>query len=352
MRTRLRFVWLAAFLAATATVLVAVSGTGARTAAVGKIGIATPEKANDKGWNQQGVQGAKNAAKAFGATVTVADGIGYENTEPVLRQLAQGGADLIIAQASGYNTVAPRIGEEFQVPILTYDNPKGRKAPYVADIETVSQQGAYLAGVLAGSMVSSSGRAPAAAGAANTIGIVISAADTNWYKQSGGFIAGARSVNPKVKILFAQVGQAAYADAAGGKRTTQSLIAGGASVIFGMGDGASFGMLQAVETAARNVLFIDVIGNKTSLDKKHRYLSSVIWDFTQVFKQAIRDVNAGKFGTHNYFLGVNDGISLLKTSLIPASVWTKIQTARAGLVSGRIHVPLTPTKAAVDKLLK
>ena len=52
-----------------------------------------------------------------------------------------------------------------------------------------------------------------------------------------------------MKFRFAQIGQAAYADAAGGKRVTQSVIAAGADIVFGMGDGSSFGMLQAVETA-------------------------------------------------------------------------------------------------------
>ena len=87
---------------------------------------------------------------------------------------------------------------------------------------------------------------------------------------------------------------------------TQSVIARGADVIFGMGDGASFGYLQAIETAkaGHKVWFIDVIGNKTAIDKKHVLLSSVIWDFTQVFKQAIRAIDNGTFGTKPYFLTV------------------------------------------------
>ena len=79
--------------------------------------------------------------------------------------------------------------------------------------------------------------------------MIISASDTNWYEMAGGFIAGARSVNPKITIKFAQIGPASYDDSAGGKRVTQAMIASGADVIFAMGDGASFGYLQAIETA-------------------------------------------------------------------------------------------------------
>jgi len=184
-RARVAVAALVAAVAAATLVAAALAASSKPQAKVTKIGIAAPEKGNDYGWNQQGVMAAKAAAKAFGVKVDVADGIGYDNTEPVLRQLAQGGSNLIIAQASGFNTVAPRIAQQFKVPVITYDNPKGLKKGLVADIETSSQQGAYLAGVLAGLQTKT-----------NTLGIVISAADTNWFKQSGGFVAGARSVNP------------------------------------------------------------------------------------------------------------------------------------------------------------
>ena len=161
--------------------------------------------------------------------------------------------------------------------MISYDNPKNLIKDYMSDIETSSQDGAYLAGVLAAKK-STTGK----------LGIVISAADTNWYKQSGGFVAGARSVNPDVKFSFAQVGQAAYDDAAGGKRVMQATIASGADVIFGMGDGATLGYIQAVETSKKKVWFIDVIGNPTPIDKKGAVLSSVLWDFSKVFKAGDR----------------------------------------------------------------
>jgi basic membrane protein A len=185
-----------------ALVVVGVAATAAlagsaKTSDVSKIAIATPAKANDYGWNQQGVAAARNAGKVNGATVTVQDGIGYDNTQAVLLRLARSGNQFVIAQASGYNAIAPRVAVQTKVPMISYDNPKNLIKNYMSDIETSSQDGAYLAGVLAAKK-SQTGK----------LGIVISAADTNWYKQSGGFVAGARSVNPDVKFSFAQVGQA------------------------------------------------------------------------------------------------------------------------------------------------
>lgn len=319
--------------------------TSGAAASISQMAIAAPEKANDYGWNQQGVESARRAADTAGAEIEVADGIGYENVEPVLRRLAQSGSELTVAQASGYNTIAPKVATQFNVPHIVFDAPTATKPGVVADVETSSQQGSYLAGILAAETTQT-----------GTLGIVISAADTNWYKMAGGFVAGARSVDPNVKIVFAQIGQAAYADAAGGERVTTQVIAAGADVVFGMGDGSSFGMLQAVETAkppagASKVYFIDVIGDKTNVDKEGVLLSSVVWDFTDIYNQAISDVAAGTFGQKGYELTVDNGISLLRTDNAPAEVWEAIDEAQAGVADGSIEIPLTPDKAALDQLI-
>jgi simple sugar transport system substrate-binding protein len=254
---------------------------------------------------------------------------------------------LIIAQASGYNTAAPEVAQETGVPVVTYDKPDNTSPGLVADISTSAYQGGYLAGVLAGNMTQT-----------NTLGIVESADDTNWHKQAGGFVAGARSVNPDVRFRLAQVGQAGYADAAGGRRVTNSVIAGGADIVFGMGDGSTFGMIQAVETAeppagADQVWFIDVIGDKTSIDKEGVLLSSVLWDFAGTFEQALADIQSGTFGEQGYDLNVeNGGMSLLQTDHIPEDVWAEVEAAKAGIIDGSVEVPVTATKEELDALIK
>jgi basic membrane protein A len=342
MRRGLKLGWLLAVLVAAGLVTTAVGA--APRAKVGTVGFASPEKPNDYGWNQQGYIGAQNAAKATGAKVLASTGIGYDNVEPVLRRLAQRGANLIIAHASGYNTVAPKVAQQFKVPVVVWDA-KSTVPGLVSNVITAAQQGAYLAGVLAAQVTKT-----------GTLGIVVSASDENWFKQSGGFVQGARSVKKDVKFRFARIGQASYADAAGGKRITQQVIAAGADIVFGMGDGASFGMLQAVQTArppagASKVYFIDVIGNKTKIDKKGVLLSSELWDFTPIYTQAIKDANSGKVGK-TYVLGANNGLSLLKTSKAPAAAWGKVASAQKRIARGAIKVVSTATEAAVKKYCK
>ncbi len=323
------------------------SSAGAGGVKVSKIAVITPEKANDFGWNQQGVEGAAAAAASVGAACIVQDGAGYGDITPILNQLAGDNPQLMLAWASGYNTVAPQVAQQTGIAtvVIGAGSDAANTPGLVNDLETDAQGGAYLAGILAARTTMT-----------GTVAIVVSAEDENWTKMSGGFIGGARSVTPGIRILYVQIGQAGYADAAGGKRVTASAIAGGADVIFGMGDGSSFGMMQAVETepppaGADKVWFIDVIGDKSSLDKKGIYLSSVVWDFTAIDEKAISEVEAGTFGRATYRLDLDNGIKLLRSRFIPAEVWDEIETARQGILDGSIEVPLTTTGKEVKAYL-
>jgi basic membrane protein A and related proteins len=322
----------------------AYAGTSLHAAKVSKIAIATPAKTSDYGWNQVGVKDAKAAAASAGAKLQTVTNIGYDKTDVVLRQLAKGGASFIIAHASGYDTTASKIAQQYKVPIMTYDGLVPNVKDYVSTITTSSQEASYLAGVLAARTTKT-----------HKVGIVISASDPNWYKMSGGFAAGFRSVDKKSKIYFATVGPASYDDAAAGKRVATSVIAQGADVIFAMGDGATFGYLTAIESAnaGHKVWFIGDIGDLTPIDKHHVFLSSVLWTFTKQYVNAIRDIEKGTYGTHGYNLSLaNGGVSLLKTRYISAKVWAQIQKAKAGIVSGKIKVPEATKKSAVEKLIK
>jgi basic membrane protein A len=314
--------------------------TQASKSKVANFAIVTPEKGTDYGWNQQSIEAAKKIAADRGVKVDVADNSGYEDVTPILRELATGDADFIIAQASGYNTAAPDVSTQTEVPSLIWDNPEAAAPGLVANAEAQGQGGGYLAGVLAANTTKS-----------GTLGIVISADDTNWNRMAGGFVKGAQSVKPDIKIRLAQIGQAGYADTAGGKRVTEQVIADGADVIFGMGDGSSFGMIQAVE-GADGVKFIDVIGDKTKIDKKGVLLSSVLWNFDVLFNQALDDIEAGTFGEKNYALSLdNKGISLLKTAQVDDKAWGEVEKAQEAIVNGDVKVPEMTKKSQVEDLI-
>ncbi|SFT53490.1 BMP family protein [Mesorhizobium sp. YR577] len=318
--------------------------SGAIAADVKSIAILTPEEGTDYGWNQQGVDAAKAAAAATGVEVVVAQGLGYGDVRPTLRELAEEGASLLIAHASGYNTSAPEIANELKVPVAIVDTPSALKKGLVADYTLSGHEGAYLAGRLAAKMTRS-----------KAVGIVVSGEPPSWNSQSAAFAQGVKAENPDVKVTYAVIGPAAYSDAAGGKRVTESVIASGADIIFGQGNGSSFGMLQAVETTKAadggKVFFIDVIGDKTPIDKGF-LLSSVVWNITPVYTAMINDLKADTFGTKSYSIGLkDDSVKLLKTAAIPDNVWTEVQALREDVISSKIKVEPVFEATAVRALM-
>ena len=323
-------------------------GLGATPAAMAKdvssIAVLTPEQGTDFGWNQQGVAAAKAVAEKYGLEFIPAEGLGYGDVRPTLRELAEDGASLMIAHASGYNTAAPEIAEETGVAVAIVDRPEDIKAGLVADYTLYGHEGAYLAGMMAATMTRT-----------GTVGIVVSGEPPSWNAQSAGFALGVKAQNEEVKIVYAVIGPAAYADAAGGRRVTESVIAAGADIIFGQGNGSSFGMIQAVETTPATdggkAWFIDVIGDKSSLDKGY-LLSSVLWNLEPVYSAMVDDLKNDSFGTKSYKIQLNDdSVQLLQTPHIPADVWSAVSAARQQIIDGAVEVPVITDAQEVRALM-
>ena len=319
----------------------------AMAAEVKAIAILTPEQGTDYGWNQQGIEAAKAAGAKEGVKVMVAQNLGYGDVRPTMRELAEGGANLLIAHASGYNTAAPEIGAEEKVAVAIVDKPGTGRA----------RQGCRLYAERPRRRLS--GRParrqddPHRHGRHRRLG----RASGSWNSQSAAFAEGAKAENPKINIRYAVIGPAAYSDAAGGKRVTDAVIAAGADIIFGQGNGSSFGMLQAVDTDKATdggkVYFIDVIGDKSSLDKDHLLSSVALESRARLsLRHDRRPAASGKFGTYEYSIKLaDDSVKLLKTSQIPDKIWSELQPIRDDIISGKIKVVPHFDAAAVHALV-
>jgi simple sugar transport system substrate-binding protein len=152
------------------------------------------------------------------------------------------------------------------------------------------------------------------------------------------------------------IGAEAYSDAAGAKRNTQDQIAVGADVIFGLGDGASFGMLQACSTKKAGdggkAWFIDVIGDKRQIDKVDVLLSSVVMDMAVVYEELIKSYMNGTFG-QQHWVGMNNGaIYLLELNkAVPRSVAEELETIEKKIVTSKIKVVDLPVAVDLHKFL-
>jgi basic membrane protein A len=297
---------------------------------VENVAVLLPASRTDQGWNQQAADAMAAVQKKLGFTLEIAENLGYDDISPVLRDMADRSFDLLICHASGYQTVCPEFANNANVKVAVVENP-GAIGPNVSDIETQAQEVAYLAGVLAAKLTQS-----------KTVGIVASGEPPTWNFMTVGFTEGVKATDPAVKVLYSVIGEAAYEDAAGAKRVTESELAAGADIIFGMGDGASFGMIQAIQEhnaqSGAKARFIDVIGDK-SKQYQDVLLTSVLFDYSGLYEQMIGDIESGVFGKVYTMDVASGGVSLLELPAdVPVEVKQAVEQVKADIIAGDIKV--------------
>jgi simple sugar transport system substrate-binding protein len=311
---------------------VAQDATPSAGVTVEQLVVVTPGSRTNQGWDQQGADAADVVAEELGIESVVAENAGYEDITPILRDLVAGGAGLISCHASGYQTICAEFAAESGVPVAVTELASAVVPGLVSSIDPKGHEAAYLAGILAGKATQT-----------GTVGVVVSGEPPTWNYMTVGFAEGLKAANPDASMLYSVIGEAAYDDAAGAKRVTEQQIAANADVIFGMGDGASFGMLQAVEEhnaeeGASKVWFIDVIGDKKA-EHGDALLSSVLFDYSGVYRQMIEDLAAGTFGKSYVMDVANQGVRLLE---LPEDVAQEAKDAVAeaeqGIIDGSITV--------------
>ena len=294
---------------------------------VTKIAWVGPENETDLGWNQIGLANSKAAADKLGLKYVAVADAGWDNTETVLNQVIQDdGAQFVIAHASGYGVAAKTVAAQTKVPILIQDSGIDPVPGQIAEALVKAEQGGYLAGIAA-----------AMATKVKTVAVVISADDVNWLDMAAGFAEGVYSVDPSITVLFGQISADGYADSAGGKAAVDTVISGGADVVFGMGDGATLGYIQSINEHA-GVKYIADLGDVSSALKDQKsLLTTVVWDYTPTYIQAIKDVEDGSFGTKNYDLTVgNSGLYLQDTDNMTDAIKSAVKKATESIDAGTI----------------
>jgi len=311
-----------------------------------KVGIIIPASETDQGWNQQGADSARALEGPFGVQVEVAEQAGYGDISPIFLDFADRGFDLVICHASGYQTICPELAQQTGVRAAIVENTPAVTPNLVSDYESQAQEVSYLAGVAAGLMTKT-----------NVVGVVVSGEPPTWNFITTGFAEGLHTVNPEARLLYNVIGEAAYEDAAGAKRNTEAQLAANADVILGQGDGASFGMMQAIsenkKSTGNQVWFIDVIGDKSSIDTEGVLLTSVLFDFFNVYGPMVRDIQSGNFGKIYTMSVANGGMRLLDfPNTVPAEVRAAVAQAKADILSEKIKVSAIPDAGEMRARLK
>jgi basic membrane protein A and related proteins len=266
-----------------ALALLVACGTGDRsrqdsTGAL-KVALLTPGPVSDQSWNSGAYAGLLRVRDSLGAQISHVQTRTPADFEENFRQYGAQGFNIVFGHGFEFQDAATRVAPDFPktIYITTSGNTVG---PNLAGIRFAFEEPSYLAGIVAGTLTKS-----------NTVGAIGGAELPPVRASFSAFAAGARTVNPKVRVLTSYLGT--WDDATAGKEQALAQIAQGVDIIFQNADAAGLGVFQA----ARQKPGVWVFGSNADQNgvAPEVTLASVVIDLPHAFLTVTREVQNGTF---------------------------------------------------------
>jgi basic membrane protein A len=332
--------------AALAVAGVAGCGSSERGTDVKKVAFVAPYNDNEPDWTLQAQEVVEEWPRERGIRVDKVDASQTDDVRAALEQVSQEDNQLVIAHDSRYADAAEAVAKKTRVPELVWGERTDPPDGLVGEITVQDKEGGYVAGFIA-----------ARSAYTSTLGILVIADGSAWdtatfNRMAGGFVAGARSINPRERFVYEQVGENGSATVKQVYDTAIRMQKRGAQMLFALGGASTLGALRAVEKVKGEDQYVGVIGDKAEFNRENYVLESVMIDTRPAFEQALRDLRTGRFGTHPYALTWrNRGVWLFRTGRTPQDSLELGLAAGDKIARGRLKVPVAPTREAVEALI-
>ena len=289
-----------------------------------RVALLTPGPVSDQSWNGGAYQGLMRIRDSLGAQVSHIQTRTPADFEENFREYGARGYALVIGHGFEFQDAARRVAPQF--PKTVYVTTSGNSAgANLAGIAFNFADASYLAGMVAASV-----------SATGVLG-VIGGTDLPPVKESfAAFEAGAKRVNPRVRVLTAYIGN--WDDVSAGKEQALAQIGRRADVIFQNADAAGLGVFQAAR-AHKGVYVVGSNSNQNALAPDVT-LGSVVIDLPLAFFLIARDVKAGTFRPRVVTFDSKSGVVelVLNPALrdrIPARIGAEVDSVRALMHDGR-----------------
>jgi len=289
-----------------------------------KIAFAYVGPVGDAGWTYAHDRGRKAIEAEFGDKVKtsyVENVPEAADAERVIRDMVDQGNTLIFGTTFGYMEPMAKVAADAKN--VKFEHATGYKtSENMRTYDSRTYEGAYLAGVIAGSMTKS-----------NTLGVVASIPIPEVLRNINSFTLGAQSTNPKVKTKVVWVNK--WFDPPKEGEAAQALINQGADVLMQNTDSSA--VLKTAEKAGKLAFGWDSDMSKFG---PGAHLASAIIDWAPYYKKATKEALDGTWKTEQTWWGVKEGaIDLVSVSdKIPAETRAKVEQIKAGLKDGSFSI--------------
>ena len=293
-----------------------------------KVALLTVGDVNDQGWNQLGYEGLQAIEKEVGAKTAHQVTKNPSDRPPALRDLGDQGYDLVICYGFEFGNPAKAIAPKYPKTRFVVVAGDVKQAPNVATIIPKLEDATYLLGMVAGGTTKS-----------NVIGVIGGAKLPVIKSTFDAYAAGAKAVNPKVKVLTSYVGD--FEDQNKAKEAANAMIAQGADVLFHNADQAGKGMFDAAQ-AKKGVLVFGSNRNQNSVAPEVCLASAVI-AMPRAFVQLARDVQGNQFKPEFIELNLSQGTIAVEwnealRSKVPPALMQKVNEAEQKIKNGTLKI--------------
>jgi len=304
-------------------------------------------KLGDKSFNDGVYAGLEKAEAELGVEIDVVMSEQQTDYVPNLTKLAEDGNDIIFAVGFMMTDSIKEVAEKFPdtyfvgVDISLADadfNPID--VPNVREILYKEQEAGYLAGVFAGLMTKED--SVDGINSDNVIGCVAGMKIPPVDRWIAGYIAGAKSVNPDIKVELTYT--ETFTDVALGKESALAQYEAGADIIFQVAGLTGVGVFEAAADTEHFAIGVDVDQSIISPDNAPVILTSAEKFLTQTTFWAIKDALEGNFtgGDMAYRLE-NDGVGISPfhehEDIVPQEIKDTIEKAKQDIIAGTIVPP-------------
>ncbi len=286
---------------------------------------------DDKSFNSSAYEGAMEAKRKLGVYVKYVEATDDNAFEPSLRAFAQRDFDLIIGIGFAQKEPIKKVAGQFPKKHFAIID-ANVEAPNIESLIFEEHEGAYLVGAIA-ALTSKTG----------TIGFVGGMDIPLIRRFAMGYTAGAKTVNPQVKVLDNYVGvtSEAWNNPPKGKELALAQYEGGADIIFAAAGASGLGVFDAAEDKKKFAIGVDANQDWT---KPGLILTSMLKRVDEAIFSAIEAAKVGKFqnGVKRFGLsnkGIGYSVDKYNEKILTPEVRQRADALKAEIIAGKIVVP-------------
>jgi basic membrane protein A len=291
----------------------------------------------DQSFNDMAAAGLDKAKSDFGVKTSESEATPDEAEsakEDRLIQLADGGYNPVIAVGFAYSEAVGKVAKQYPDVKFAIIDDTANEADNVTNLVFAEEQGSFLVGAAA-ALKSKTGH----------IGFVGGVNTPLINKFEAGYDAGAKAVNPNIKIESAYLTQppdfTGFNDPGKGKTAAEGQFDAGADVVYHAAGGSGLGVFQAAKAANGLAIGVDSDQYKTaSADLQPVILTSMIKHVDVAVYNFIKSFVDGKplTGTQTFDLKVG-GVDYSTSGGQVDDIKSKLDDFKKQIVDGTIKVP-------------